>query len=142
MSLHLQVTRDIDRPLAKVFKFFAAEHHLNHPRWDPDIELWKTTEMPMGVGTVLKRRNSRSGTPVDGTMEIVEFEQDKVFGVVIHDGPMEIRSRAVFAAPTRERTIITIDIDIPAMDESMKDFLLSRLDRSDRNMKQLIEAEL
>ena len=142
MTLHLQVTRDIKRPLAKVFHFFAAEHHLNHPRWDPDIELWKTTDAPIGVGTVLKRRNSRSGTPVDGTMEIVEYEQDKLFGVIIHDGPMEIRSRAAFEAPTTDRTIITIDIEIPLMDESMKDFLLSRLDRSDRNMKRLMESEL
>jgi uncharacterized protein YndB with AHSA1/START domain len=142
VALHIQVTRDINRPIAKVFHFFAAEHHLNHPRWDPDIELWKTTDGPIGVGTVLKRRNSRSGTPVDGTMEIVEYEKDKSFGVVIHDGPMEIRSRAVFAAPSSDRTVITLDIDIPGMDESMKDFLLSRLERSDHNMKQLMESEL
>lgn len=142
MALHLQVTRTIDRPLAKVFHFFAAEHHINHPRWDPDIELWKTSSEPVGVGTVLKRRNSRSGTPVDGTMEIVEYEPDRAFGVVIHDGPVEIRSRATFTAPTQDRTIITIVIDIPAMDESMKEFLLSRLERSDQNMKQLIEKEL
>ena len=46
---------------------------------------------PIGVGTMIRRRNSRSGTPVEGTMEIVEFEPNRVMAVMIHDGPVEIR---------------------------------------------------
>ena len=143
MAVQLTVSQVIDRPLAKVFHFYAAEHIRNHPRWDPDIELWPTSEDPIGVGTVIHRRNSRSGTPVEGTMEVVEFEPDRVLGMVIHDGPAEVRGQATFEALSDDRTLITTTIDIPGMDETMdKSFLISRLERSGRNMKHLMESEV
>jgi hypothetical protein len=82
----------IDRPVDKVFHFFAVEHVRNHPRWDPDIELWLDSNAPIGVGTIIHRRNKRSGTPVEGTMEVVEFELNRVIAMVIHDGPAEMRA--------------------------------------------------
>ena len=142
MPAHLQVSNVIDRPLAKVFHFYANEHVRNHPRWDPDIELWLEPGEQIKVGTVIRRRNSRSGTPIEGTMEVVEFEPNRAFGMIIHDGPFEMRGRATFEAVGDNRTTITTIIELPSMDESMdKTFLLSRLERSGRNMKQLIESE-
>ncbi len=93
MSAHFQVSQVIDRPLDKVFHFYADEHVRNHPRWDPDIELWLDSDDPIKVGTVIRRRNSRSGTPVEGTMEVVEYEPNRAFGTVIHDG-FEYHARA------------------------------------------------
>jgi len=141
--MQLQVSYVIDRPLAKVFHFYAVEHVRNHPRWDPDIELQQTSDDPIGVGTVIRRRNSRSGTPVEGTMEVVEFEPNRALGMIIHDGPAEMRGRATFEAAGDNRTVITTEIELPGMDESMdKSFLTSRLERSGRNMKQLMESEI
>jgi len=143
MSMQLQVSYVIDRPLAKVFHFYAVEHVRNHPRWDPDIELEQISDGPIGVGTILRRRNSRSGTPVEGTMEVVEFEPNCAMGTIVHDGPVEMRGRATFEAVSDDRTIITTTVEIPGMDESTdKSFLTSRLERSQRNMKQLIESEV
>jgi len=143
MSMQLQVSYVIDRPLAKVFHFYAVEHVRNHPRWDPDIELEQISDGPIGVGTILRRRNSRSGTPVEGTMEVVEFEPNRALGMIIHDGPAEMRGRTTFEAVGDNRTIITTVVELPGMDESMdKSFLMSRLERSGRNMKQLIESEI
>jgi hypothetical protein len=71
MSVQLQVSQLIDRPVDKVFHFFAHEHVRNHPRWDPDIELEQISDGPIGVGTMIRRRNTHSGTPVEGTMEEV-----------------------------------------------------------------------
>jgi len=133
----------IDRPLAKVFHFYAREHVRNHPRWDPDIELQQTSDGPIGVGTVIRRRNSRSGTPVEGTMEVVEFEPNRAFGMIIHDGPVEMRGRATFEATGDDRTTITTFLEFPGMDESMDtSFLVSRLERSAQNRKRLMESEL
>ena len=53
------------------------------------MQLEQVSDGPIGVGTVIRRRNTHSGTPVDGTMEVVEFEPDRAMGVVIHDGPRE-----------------------------------------------------
>ena len=142
MSAKFQHSQVIDRPLAKVFHFYAHEHVRNHPRWDPDIELEQMSDGPIRVGTVIRRRNSRSGTPVEGTMEVVEFEPNRAFGMIIHDGPVEMRGRATFEAVSDNQTILTTFIELPGMDESMdKSFLISRLERSDEIRKQLIESE-
>lgn len=143
MSVQLQVSQVIDRPLAKVFHFYAHEHVRNHPRWDPDIELEQISDGPVGVGTMIRRRNSRSGTPVEGTMEVVEFEPNQAFGVVIHDGTVEMRGRAVFEAVSDNQTNITTSVELPGTGESMdKSLLIGPLERSAQNMKQLIESEI
>ena len=143
MSAHFQHSQVIDRPVADVFHFFADEHVRNHPRWDPDIQLEQISAGPFGIGTMIRRRNSRSGTPVDGTMEVVEYEPNKAIGMVIHDGSVEMYGRTTFESVSENQTSLTTFIEIPSMDESMdKSFLLSRLERSGQIRKQLIEAEI
>jgi hypothetical protein len=143
MSVQLQVSQVLDRPVAEVFHFYAYEHVRNHPRWDPDMELEQISDGPIGVGTVIRRRNSRSDTPVEGTIEVVEFEPNRAFGLLIHDGPVEMRGRALFEAVSDNQTRLTTIVELPGMDESMdKGRLISRLERSGQNMKQLIESEM
>ena len=138
--VRVEVSGVFDRPVSDVFRFYAVEHVRNHPRWDPNIELWRDSDEPIGVGTVIQRRNSRSGTPVEGTMEVVEFEPEKAFGVVTHDGPIEIRGRALFEAPTPQQTTLTLQVEIPGMDESMEQPMKTAIEGSVRNMKALIEG--
>jgi hypothetical protein len=64
MALHIEYSHVINRPIDKVFHFMVGGHVRNHPRWDSDIELRLDSDVPRGVGTIIKRRNSRSGTPV------------------------------------------------------------------------------
>ncbi len=87
MSVRVQVSEVIDRPVAEVFHFYAHDHVRNHPRWNLDLELDQVSEGPIGIGTLIRRRNRHSGTPVEGTMEVVEFEPNRAMGVIIHDGP-------------------------------------------------------
>jgi hypothetical protein len=143
MALQLQSSQVIDRSVDKVFHFYAVDHVRNHPRWDSDIELWLDSDSPIGVGTIIHRRNKRSGTPVEGTMEVVEFEPNRVIAMVIHDGPAEMHGRTTFEAISDNKTEITLIIDIPGMDASTdKTFLNSRLERSAQIRKQLIESEI
>lgn len=96
---------------------------------------------PIGVGTIIRRRNKRSGTPVEGTMEVVEFEPNRAIAMLIHDGPAEMRGRTTFEAINENQTRLTIMIDMPWMDESAdKTFLNSRLAHSAQIRKQLMES--
>jgi hypothetical protein len=143
MSAHFQYSQVIDRPIADVFHFFAHDHVRNHPRWDTDIQLEQISAGAIGVGTLIRRRNSRSGTPVDGTMEVVEYEPNKAMAMVIRDGPVEMFGRTTFESISENQTSLTTFIEIPSLDESAdKSFLLSRLERSGQIRKQLMETEI
>jgi len=142
MALRVKVSKVIDRPVAEVFHFCAREHVRNHPRWDPDMQLEQVSDGPIGVGPIIRRRNTHGGTPVEGTMEVVEFEPDRAFGVVIREGPTETRGRVTFEAEGQERTTLTISAEFADMDESMESLITSLVERSARNIKRLIESEI
>ena len=140
MAVRIEVSEEIDRPVPIVFTFFADDHVHNHPRWDPYIELWRHSDEPIGVGTIIHRRNSRSGTVVEGTMEVVEYEPNRAFGMITRDGPMEIPGRATFDEVSEGRTRLTMRTEMP-IDESMKDPVTGSVQQSLRNIKELIETE-
>ena len=143
MALQFESSQVIDRPIGKVFHFFAVEHVRNHPRWDSDIELWLDNDAPIGVGTIIHRRNKRSGTPVEGTMEVVEFEPNRVLAMVIHDGSMVTNGRTTFESINDNQTKIMTIINIPWMDENTdKSFMNSRLEHAAQIRKQLMESEI
>ena len=142
MAVKIKVSQVIDRPVDKVFHFYADEQIRNHPRWDPDMHLGQISEGPIGIGTVIRRRNTHSGTPVDGSMEVVEFERNKAFGVVIHDGPSVTRGRITFESKSEKQTILTIHAEFTDMDEAMGERIAGMVERSARNIKQLVESEV
>jgi hypothetical protein len=139
MTFSIEESAVIEQPVDKVFAFYAGDHVKNHPRWDPNIELWLEDKAPIGVGTVIHRRNSRSGTPVEGTMEITEFERDQAMAAVIHDGPMRVTGRATFEAVGPDTTKLTIRAEFP-VEDSMKSMLSSSMKRSLANIKNMLES--
>ena len=140
--MELSVSQVIDRPPNVVFNFVAINHLRNHPRWDSKMELEQLTEGPLGVGTRLRRRHTRVGAPIEGTMEITEFQPDHAMGAVIRDetpgGTLEVRSRMVVEPVGDHRTELTFYLNIPAMHESMDP---SMVEASLRRIKELIESE-
>lgn len=141
MPVRIRVSEVIDRPVGEVFQFHAVEHVQNHPRWDPDIQLEQITEGPIGRGTVIKRVNTRSGHAVEGRMEVVEFVPNQAVGMVIHDGPVQMKARVSYIDLDESRTTLTYDVQflnlVKPLDEDM---LKSQMQRSLRNVKQLVEA--
>jgi hypothetical protein len=142
MGVVVRHSQVIARPVNKVFGFMVDNHVQNHPRWDSDIELWMESDEPIRLGTIIQRRNTRSGEPVEGTMEVVEFKRNESFATLIHDGPMKIMGKVQFEALSSEKTRVTLIVDLPDMDESMDtSFLERRLQETADIRKQLIEAE-
>ena len=142
MPVSVIVSVEIDRPVEEVFRFYAYEQVRNHPRWDPDMQLEQVSDGRIGVGTIIRRRNTRSGTPVEGTMVVDQFEHNRAFGVTIHDGPSQIHGLATFKAESQERTTLTISAEFVDMDESRKEWITGLVKRSARNIKHLIESEV
>jgi len=142
MSVKVQVSQVIDRSVPDVFRIFAYEHVRNHPRWDPLMQLEQISDGPIGVGTIIKRINSHSGAPVEGRMEIVEFEPDRAIGMIVHDGPVEMITRAVYEAEGDGKTNVTLSLEIPNMNETMTSMLASEMEKVAQTIKQFIESEV
>lgn len=138
----LELSTIIDRPPAVVFDFYAVNQVRNHPRWDPHMHLEQLTEGAVRVGTRIKRRHTRAGSPIEGVMEVVEFEPDRAMGMNIVDqtpnGPLEVHGRATFEAVGEGSTKLTFYLDIPGMPASMDP---SMIEGSLRRIKELVEAE-
>lgn len=139
--MKLEVSTTIDRPVATVWDFYAVHHVENHPRWNPDLELVKSSEGPIGLGTVIRRRSALSGTPAEGTMEITEFEPQKTMRAKTRDGSMTIDGWAFFAELGDNTTRLTMGGEFPGMDDQMKDRIRPLMERSIANIKALIESE-
>ena len=140
--MDVQVSTEVDRPVADVWSFYAIEHVRNHPRWDPDMHLEQVSEGPIGLGTRIKRVNTRWGTPVEGEMEVVEFEPERAFAVSIHDPNMDAQGRVTFEARGPARTLVTVTTGIEGMDDPAKiEFLARMMQRSVDNLKHLVETE-
>ena len=140
--VQLSVSKEIDRPIADVWRFYAVDHIRNHPRWDPRMELWPETEGLVGVGTRIRRRHTRVGTPIEGVMEVVEFEPERTMAVRIRDetpaGPFEVEARATFAPIRANRTRLTLELSLPAAAPSMDPAMI---EASLVRIKELVEAE-
>lgn len=135
--MRVDLSQTIDRPVEEVFRFIATDHVRNHPRWDPNMHLEQVTAGPIGVGTVIRRRYMMGDRQVEGEMEIVEFDPDRAFGVVIRDGPAEFRSRITFQPDGDRRTRLTLTLESEAVVERMDPGpIQGSLDR----MKELIES--
>ena len=83
--MKITVSTLIDVPVAGVWNWYAVEHVRNHPRWDPQMELDQISDGPIGLGTRMRRRNRHFGDPIEGEMEIVEWEPERAMGARIHD---------------------------------------------------------
>jgi len=139
--LEIEVSAVVDRPIALVWDFYAVHHVENHPRLDPDLELENTTGGPIGIGTVIRRRNTRFGPPTEGAMEVVVFDPQKLMRVETQDVSMTINGYAKFVETSGNEPRITLGGEFPGMDDSMAESIRPLMERSAANIKRLIETE-
>ena len=142
MPVMIEVSEVIDRRASDVFRFYAINHVQNHPRWDPDMKLDQVSPGPIGVGTVIRRVNTHSGSPVEGRMTVTEFQADHSMAVEIQDGPVRTIGCVTIEALGSDRTRLTIHATFPDSDDpALKQRLAPMIQRSARNIKNLVESE-
>src|SRR4051794_5943029 len=73
MAGSFEVTTVVDRPIDEVFAYLAAGE--NDPKFSSRVlEMRKTTDGPVGVGTVFKSTVKDAGFKTKREIEITEFE--------------------------------------------------------------------
>lgn len=105
------------------------------------MQLEQLSDGPIQLGTRIRRTNVRFGTPVEGEMEVVEWEPDRALSMAIHDANMEMTGRTTFESDGPNRTVVTITTEMPNLDASMADVVKSRMQRTIDNVKSLIESD-
>ena len=136
--MKLDVSESIARPPADVFRFVATDHVKNHPRWDPQMSLVQETPGPIGVGTRIRRSRSGVETPMEGKMEITEFDPDRRMGAVIRDGPIELRSLMTVESEGEADSRLTFSIE---SDNAPLDMMEEPIKGSLRRIKEMVEGE-
>ena len=136
--MKIEVSRVIDRPPDVVFGFVAVDHVRNHPRWDPAMELEQLTPGPIRNGTILRRRHTRAGAPIEGTMEVVEWEPPNRLAWLVHDGPVEMLGRTTIEPEGDDASRMTITVDIPGNPDPLDPL---PVETSISRMKAMIESE-
>jgi hypothetical protein len=132
----------IDRPASTVWQFVVTDHVRNHPRWDPAMTLEPMTQGPLALGSRIRRRHTRTGAPIEGTMDVVELDPPRAFGVVIRDetprATLEVHSRMVLEQLDDRRTRLTVELQLPEAAASMAPAMI---ECSLAKIKELIEIE-
>lgn len=140
--MKITVSTPIGRPVADVWRWYALDHVRNHPRWDSDMELEQISEGPIGLGTRIRRRNRHFGEPIDGEMEIVDWDPERAMGVHIRDANTDTRGRVTFEALGPNATRLGIEADFDNLDASQAAQLRPLMERTAANVRQLIESEV
>jgi hypothetical protein len=66
----------------EAFRYVANGFFENHPKWEPAVlELEKTSQGPIGVGTAGRQVRNDGGRQSDSTFRIAEFEPNRKFSV-------------------------------------------------------------
>ena len=140
--MKITVSTVIDRPVAGVWRWYAVEHVRNHPPWDPDMELEQISEGPIGLGTRIRRRNRHFGEPIEGEMEIVEWEPERIMGVRIHDANADTTGRVTFEPLGPSTTRLSLEADFANLDASEVERLRPMIERAYSNIRRLLESEV
>jgi hypothetical protein len=82
------------------------------------MELEQISDGPIGLGTRIRRRNRHFGEPIEGEMEVVEWEPERVMGACIKEADEDIIGRVTFESLGPSTTRLTVEVDYPDLDAS------------------------
>ncbi len=131
-----------------VFNFIGTDLLANYPRWSPEVrELEKLTDGPLGLGTLCRQVRIDQGNRSESTFKVVIFEPCMR---IRFDGVSNpFRCDYVLESADPASTQITFTFELLSLELHMRPFeKLIRIavqdgaERTVRNIKRLIEAEL
>ena len=106
------------------------------------MELEKISEGPIGLGTRIRRRNRHFGEPIEGEMEIVEWEPERVMGAQIQDANTDTIGRVTFESLGPSTTRLSLEADFPNLEASKVECLRPMIEQAYNNIRRMVESEV
>ena len=105
------------------------------------MKIEQISEGPIGLGTRIRRRNRHFGEPIEGEMQIIEWEPERVMGAQIKDANVDTAGRVTFESLGPSTTRLSVEADYPNLDASKVEHLRPLIERSYSNIRRLIESD-
>lgn len=88
----IEINLVINRPIEEVFAFVSNSENL--PRWrTTSLEVKKTSDGPIGMGSTFKGRFTFLGRQFDSNVVVTAHELNRVFESKIAEGPFPLATR-------------------------------------------------
>jgi uncharacterized membrane protein len=93
--LKIETSIVIDRPVGEVFAVLSNLE--NNPKYSSGfLEAKKTSEGPIGVGTIFRAVQKSLGQRVEAEAEVTEYEPDRKFTLKSKSGPFPVKLQNTF----------------------------------------------
>ena len=87
----IEINLVINRPIEEVFAFVSNSENL--PRWrSTSLEVKKTSEGSLGVGSTFKGRFTFLGRQFDGNVIVTAYETNRAYASKIAEGPFPLET--------------------------------------------------
>ena len=135
----------INRPIEEVFAFVSNSENL--PRWrSTSLEVKKTSEGPLGVGSTFKGRFTFLGRQFDGNVVVTAHEPNRVFVSKMAEGPFPLETGYTLE-PVENGTHVTFVVEgepggFFKLAEPLVVSMARRVYTTDlQNLKEMLEAQ-
>ena len=143
-KMKIETSFVINRPLEEVFAFTANLE--NQLKWQARlIEAKKTSEGPIGVGTIWRTVAKLFGQRIEAEMEVTEYEPNWTYAGQSTSGPFPIKVRQTYERVEEGTRInVTSEFEPGGFFKLAEPLLVSMLKRQGAadlaNLKELMEA--
>lgn len=142
--VNVEVSTVINRPVDEVFAFLSDLE--NNLKWRASqVEAWKESEGPIGVGTTYRMVNNVLGRRIEGQGVVTGYEPSRKFTTVSRSGYMPLEAQRIFE-PVEGGTRVTFVLRaepagfFKAAEPLLATLARRRIESEAANLKDLMEA--
>lgn len=138
----IEVSIVINRPLDEVFAYLAGEE--NNVNWRSGmVDVQRTSEGPVGVGTTYRIVNHVMGRRMESEAEVTEYELNRKYATRNKSGP-RIETQRFFETVDRgTRVTLAVDADLTGLFHLAEPVIMSmgrrRIENDVADLKDLLE---
>ncbi len=143
--MKLSTSLVIERPVKDVFAFVSNRE--NDPQWESQtVEVRKTSEGPIGVGTTWRQVAQILGQRLVGEIVFAEYEENRKITTKSQSGSIPVEARLLFEpVPAGTRLDVTIEVQLGGLLGMAEPFVArtfkKQMESSFTRLKTLLERQ-